>query len=342
MNFRDAYEFDPETYAGEGGLLARLRALLPQQETYGSATPNAAREAISSRFGSPQGGLLARLLALQGEQSRYQPMPESGGRSPLAARDPNFRQPSWAPAVIRPQGAIGPSNLTDDQSTPTLSPFSEGAGLDLLRTSQLQQGQYQQTAANNKASQRRILAQSIIDVSRRLGIEPEHLATAISYETAGTFDPWKTGPITKQYGQHRGLIQWGEPQARHYGVTKDSTIREQMEAVGKYLRDSGVTSRMGLLDIYSAINTGHVGRYDLSDANNGGAPGTVADKVDGMGDHRRNASRLLAEAPKAFPAAPEKPVRILSRRTGGGSYSYDSDTPTPEWTVPSLIFDPRR
>lgn len=32
MNFRDAYEFDPETYAGEAGLLGRLRALLPQQE----------------------------------------------------------------------------------------------------------------------------------------------------------------------------------------------------------------------------------------------------------------------------------------------------------------------
>jgi len=99
MDFRDAYEFDPETYAGEGGLLARLRALMPQQEAYPGGTPNVAPEATPNGPSSPQGGLLGRLLALQAEQSRYQPIPESSGQPPSQARNPNFRQLSRAPAV---------------------------------------------------------------------------------------------------------------------------------------------------------------------------------------------------------------------------------------------------
>ena len=53
---------------------------------------------------------------------------------------------------------------------------------------------------------------------------------------------------------------------------------------------------MGLLDIYSAINAGGVGRYNRSDANNGGAPGTVRDKVEQqMAGHRARAMALLQE-----------------------------------------------
>ena len=60
-----------------------------------------------------------------------------------------------------------------------------------------------------------------------------------------------------------------------------------------YLRNAGVVPGMGLGDIYSAINAGHVGRGGASDANTGGAPGTVDDKVAGMGEHRAQATRLL-------------------------------------------------
>lgn len=144
------------------------------------------------------------------------------------------------------------------------------------------------------------LATAIIASAGRLGIHPSDLATAISYETAGTFDPWKAGPTT-QWGQHRGLIQWGEPQRQKYGVTEGMPVGAQLEAAEKYLIDAGVKPGMGLLDIYSAINAGRVGRYNASDANNGGAPGTVADKVaTQMIGHRLNANRLLG-LPQAMP-----------------------------------------
>lgn len=140
------------------------------------------------------------------------------------------------------------------------------------------------------------MAGRIVETAESLGIDPHDLATAISYETAGTFDPTKAGPTT-QWGQHRGLIQFGEPQAQQYGVNWDDPINSQLGAdgaVAKYLRDTGVKPGMGLMDIYSAINAGGVGRYDRSDANNGGAPGTVADKVNNqMEGHRKKAAALL-------------------------------------------------
>lgn len=139
-----------------------------------------------------------------------------------------------------------------------------------------------------------LLAASIIRKAKELGANPLDLGTVISYETAGTFDPWKAGPTT-QWGQHRGLIQMGEPQRAKYGVTQNSTIDQQMDGVGRYLKDAGFKPGMGILDLYSAINAGKVGRYNASDANNGGAPGTVRDKVEKqMGAHRAKAETLLS------------------------------------------------
>jgi hypothetical protein len=156
------------------------------------------------------------------------------------------------------------------------------------------------------------IASGIQATAANLGIDPVDLATAISYETAGTFDPMKRGPTTK-WGQHKGLIQFGEPQAAKYGVDWNNPVGSQLGpdgAVARYLRDTGVKPGMGLLDIYSAINAGGVGRYNRSDAHAGGAPGTVADKVrNQMAGHRAKAmamfgggaSPAMAAAPMAAP-----------------------------------------
>ena len=153
---------------------------------------------------------------------------------------------------------------------------------------------FEKTVGTAKGAELSELVTEVSKLAEEMGVSAKDLLTVIGYETGGTFDKWQKGPVT-QYGQHRGLIQWGEPQRAEYGVTENSTIAEQVAAVGKYLQAAGVRNGMGILDIYSAINAGHVGRYSASDANNGGAPGTVRDKVysANMADHAANAKKLL-------------------------------------------------
>lgn len=133
-------------------------------------------------------------------------------------------------------------------------------------------------------------------------MNPVDLATAISYETGGSFSPTIKGPTTK-WGQHVGLIQAGEPQRKQYGIDPGGPLSDQFGGIERYLKSTGVKPGHGLLDIYSAINAGGVGRYGRSDAAAGGAPGTVADKVAGMAPHRVRAELLLnGKLPPGFGA----------------------------------------
>lgn len=143
------------------------------------------------------------------------------------------------------------------------------------------------------------LRQGIIETANAMGMEPHVLATIISYETGGTFDPLKKGPTT-QWGQHEGLIQFGQPQQKQYGVdlsSYEAAIASQLGADGaivKYFRQNGWKPGMSELDAYSIVNAGAPGRYNATDANNGGAKGTVKDKVETQfAGHRTNASKLL-------------------------------------------------
>jgi hypothetical protein len=157
------------------------------------------------------------------------------------------------------------------------------------------------------------LREGIIGAATALGMSPVDLATIISYETAGTFDPMKRGPTT-QWGQHRGLIQFGEPQAKQHGVDWNDPLGSQLGpdgAIVNYYRSSGWKPGMSFLDAYSVVNAGAPGRYNASDANNGGAPGTVRDKVENqMAAHRAKAEALLGMS-----GAPAQPG------TGAGSWT---------------------
>lgn len=143
-----------------------------------------------------------------------------------------------------------------------------------------------------------LLRNGILATAAAVGANPVDLATAISYETGGTFNPLQTGPTT-QWGQHRGLIQFGEPQAKQYGVNWDDPLNSQLGpngAIANYLRASGFKPGMSGMDLYSTINAGAPGRYGASDANNGGAPGTVQDKWNQqMAGHRQKAEALLGD-----------------------------------------------
>lgn len=157
------------------------------------------------------------------------------------------------------------------------------------------------------------LRSGIIATAEAIGADPLDLATAISYETAGTFNPTKRGPRT-QWGQHRGLIQFGEPQARQHGVDWNDPLGSQLGpdgAIASYFRSSGFKPGMSGLDLYSTINAGAPGRYRASDANNGGAPGSVRDKWENqMAGHRQKAAALLGSA--GLPAAPAAPASASS------------------------------
>ncbi len=179
------------------------------------------------------------------------------------------------------------------------------------------------------------LREALVLGGKQYGLNPLDVATAMSYETAGTFDPWKKGPTT-QYGQHRGLIQWGGPQRKQYGIDENTPVSVQVMQTYKYLADRGVKSGDGLLQIYAAINAGHASKIHASDANNGGAPGTVLDKVnDQMEGHKRNAERLFG--------GNFGPVKASTDASPAGEASADigvTSVETPVWKAASPYVGP--
>ena len=114
LDFRNAYEFDPETYPGEGGLPGMLRAFMQRQDQREGAnfapTLQDASANGQDRNDIPPGGLLGRLLALQAEQSGNQLIPD-GEQPPSAPRDPNFRRLARVVNDAWPPDAGGSSNF---------------------------------------------------------------------------------------------------------------------------------------------------------------------------------------------------------------------------------------
>ncbi|MGP2493507.1 phage tail tape measure protein [Mesorhizobium sp. PUT5] len=140
------------------------------------------------------------------------------------------------------------------------------------------------------------LADNIRVAANTLGVSARDLATVISYETGGTFSTSIRGGAG---GRHIGLIQFGPEEQRKYGAAIGQALNDQMQAVVGYLKDRGLKPGMDLLDLYSTINAGRPGLYNRSDAANGGAPGTVYDKVTGqMAGHQANADRILSTSVK--------------------------------------------
>lgn len=136
------------------------------------------------------------------------------------------------------------------------------------------------------------MQQLIEETAAVLQIPPHELATQISYETGGTMNPLQAGPTT-QWGQHRGLIQFGEPQAKQYGVdfsSPEAALESQLGkngAIVKYALANGFKpGEHNGLNLYATINAGDPNKTGATDENNGGAPGTVADKYyNQMGKH---------------------------------------------------------
>lgn len=161
------------------------------------------------------------------------------------------------------------------------------------------------------------MADLIKETAADLGMDPLVLATIIGYETGGSYSPTQPGPTT-QWGQHRGLIQFGEPQAKEYGVDWADPLNSQLgagKAVSRYFKSNGWQPGMSELDAYSIVNAGGPGRYNASDANNGGAPGTARDKVEKQfGPHRDRATRMLGG--EGFPGVPAMDPGVPTQKAG--------------------------
>jgi hypothetical protein len=317
--------YDPNDYGSpQGGLLGRLLALQGEQSPYNGPSQGFAGTGIvgpqSPSDGAPpvaqasvaqpgQGSTPAGASAPSRQlSSRRVPIgtPMQHDAPPEGVTDSSYSP--YEPKTYDSQGAGGlfgrllaivqPGGVQPSPGSAPHSEFDLGASRDpqggligRLRTLQQQQSAYQPTKP--MMDPRRFeLAQAVTNTSQKLGINPQDLATAISYETGGTFNPNIWGGKDHKY---YGLIQLGPEERKDYGANEKQSITEQLQAVERFLRARGVRPNMGLLDIYSAINAGHVGLSNRSDANNGGAPGTVLDKVNSMAGHKVKAAALLNE-----------------------------------------------
>lgn len=96
---------------------------------------------------------------------------------------------------------------------------------------------------------------SIAAVAERIGVDPNHLAAVISFETSGTFNP----AIKNKDSSATGLIQFMEKTAKGLGTTTADLRRmsfdEQMLYVEKYFKQRGFKKGKAqtLGDVYGAV-----------------------------------------------------------------------------------------
>ena len=265
---------------------------------------------------------MAQLLMQQ--QTEAAPVPEFPQGGDSGESDTGFKQGDYLgslfngenPASSGPDYAPGYHGPSGGNPNPFASKYAFG---DNVRSGA---GHYK---LNDE--QRREMAAGIRSTADKLGIDPKSLAAVMSFETGGTLDPWKAGPTTK-WGQHRGLIQWGEPQARQYGVSQGSSISDQLGAVGTYLREHGVRPGMDLNHVYSAVLHGNANSgLDVRDAN-GTSANTGASNMLRTG-HINALDRLEAGLPRQQAASVN------------GSYQ-PPQAPLPSMAADTLLTMPER
>ena len=142
---------------------------------------------------------------------------------------------------------------------------------------------------------------ALIDAAAKIGIKPEELAALISFETGGTFNPDKVGGEGNRY---RGLIQFGPPERRQFGVYPGQSFEDQMNSVVAYFKARGFKPGMGLLKAYATVLTGNAnGNVHARDSNGTSAFSAVQNQIGPGTPHWQNALRFLGGASGASGAA---------------------------------------
>lgn len=145
------------------------------------------------------------------------------------------------------------------------------------------------------------LAENFKVLGAKLGVSARDLAAASHYESG--FRPNVIGGAGRRY---QGLIQAGPSERAQYGIHPEQGLASQFQGIENFFKGRGLKPGMGIKDIYSTINAGSPGRYNASDAANGGLPGTVADKVKTFGPNYAAADKLLGGSATSASAALEK------------------------------------
>lgn len=158
-------------------------------------------------------------------------------------------------------------------------------------------------SVNTGAAPNRGAASAVVTTANSLGINPYDLATLISYETAGRFDPNIRGG---KNNAHVGLIQFGAWEQKKYGIRKGMSFEEQMGAVAAYLKDRGAKPGDDLLTLYKIVNGGN--RNVSGKASDGN--GTIEQHVAKMRlQHAANAAKFLTgSADERLVTASGRPV----------------------------------
>jgi TP901 family phage tail tape measure protein/lambda family phage tail tape measure protein len=136
-------------------------------------------------------------------------------------------------------------------------------------------------------------ARALISAAGKLGVSPLDLATIISFETGGTFNPGKWGGSGNNY---LGLIQMGGPERKKYGAHAGQSFEEQVQGpVVRYLQDRFKSRGMStqgadLLTLYRTVLGGNP-KASLTRTDGNGV--TPASGVARMGPHRQKALRMF-------------------------------------------------
>lgn len=140
------------------------------------------------------------------------------------------------------------------------------------------------------------LVREAVRAATELGISVQDLLSVIMLESGG--DPTIPGGAGNR---HVGLIQFGPWEQGHYGVTQQTPIPQQMDAVIRYMRDRGVKPGMPIENVYAAVNAGKAHLTNRGDTANGGIVDNIKDFTTGpaMAPYIADAQGLLqAYAPE--------------------------------------------
>lgn len=106
-------------------------------------------------------------------------------------------------------------------------------------------------------------AAAIAKVAKNIGVNPNDLASVISFETGGTFSPSKRNPKSSATGLIQFMEGSGGTKGKYYGMSRDKfgslSFDEQMKYVEKYFKDrsgrfkAGNEAQNTTGDVYGAV-----------------------------------------------------------------------------------------